>query len=145
MRDRLTSRAVGWEFLGSVSEKPRTLRTFESTPREAAELQAGAEWIGDWLAVDFQLTVVDDPADGKDIRLDGSARMRTSDVRRRFLPNSAWRWVSTETKRMPQEDGPRRSADFCDGGWIRGEFFCFVAIDSAEAGLLTVCDKKTPP
>jgi hypothetical protein len=56
----------------AVAEKPTRIRGFSNTPREEAELSAGYSWFGDYLTVDLNVTGVDDPADGEDIRPDGS-------------------------------------------------------------------------
>ncbi len=54
------------------SQHPRQYRTFEATPRESGELEAGLEWTGTWAALSLQATVVDAPDDGKTFRYDGS-------------------------------------------------------------------------
>jgi hypothetical protein len=56
----------------AVASKPVEIRSFESTPREDAEVELGVAWTGDWLAVNLQGSWVDDPEDGKDWRADGS-------------------------------------------------------------------------
>ncbi|MCP4831716.1 MAG: capsule assembly Wzi family protein [Gammaproteobacteria bacterium] len=56
----------------AVASNPVEIRTFESTPREDAEIELGAQWTGDWLAVKLQGSWVDDPADNKEWRADGS-------------------------------------------------------------------------
>ena len=57
----------------SVAEKPTRMRSFADTPREAAEIGGGLDWIGDRLSIQLQAQVVDSPADGEDFRADGSA------------------------------------------------------------------------
>ena len=56
----------------AVAEKPTRIRGFANTPREEAELSAGYSWFGDYLTVDLNVTGVNDPADGEDVRPDGS-------------------------------------------------------------------------
>ena len=56
----------------SVSEDPRVIRAFEDTPRETAELTGGITWTGERYAGNLAVTAVEDPSDGKDVRLDGS-------------------------------------------------------------------------
>lgn len=56
----------------AVAEKPMAIRGFESTPREDAELMGGIFKLGERLSIDLQVTGVDSPADGKDVRPDGS-------------------------------------------------------------------------
>ena len=55
-----------------MAEKPAAIRGFEDTPREDAELSAGYSWFGDYLTVDLNVSGVDDPSDGEDLRPDGS-------------------------------------------------------------------------
>lgn len=56
----------------AVSIHPRQYRTFEKSPREEGELEAGAEWTGDIFAARLQATYVNAPDDGRALRLDGS-------------------------------------------------------------------------
>ena len=56
----------------AVAEKPTRIRGFANTPREEAELSAGYFWFGDYFTVDLNVRGVDDPADGEDVRPDGS-------------------------------------------------------------------------
>jgi len=56
----------------AVAEKPARIRGFANTPREEAEISAGFEWFGDHLTVDLNVTGVEDPDDGEDVRPDGS-------------------------------------------------------------------------
>jgi hypothetical protein len=51
---------------------PRTVRTFENTQRESAELEVGVHWTGFRLSYRLQLTGAGDPEDGKELRGDGS-------------------------------------------------------------------------
>ena len=79
-RDRLLARAERESQRGrhrvrgrlAVAEKPTRIRGFAYTPREDAELSAGYSWFGDYLTVDLNVTGVNDPADGEDVRPDGS-------------------------------------------------------------------------
>jgi hypothetical protein len=79
-RDRLLARAERESQRGrhrfrgrlAVAEKPIVIRGFADTPREDAELSAGYSWFGDYLTVDLNVTGVDDPSDGEDLRPDGS-------------------------------------------------------------------------
>ncbi len=57
----------------SVAEKPTRMRSFADTPRETAEIGGGLDWIGERLSIRLQAQVVDSPADGEDLRADGSA------------------------------------------------------------------------
>ena len=61
-------------FGGSLAgaEEPVNIRGFTNTPREQGELQAGISWFGDHLSLDLNVAAVDDPADGEDVRPDGS-------------------------------------------------------------------------
>jgi hypothetical protein len=56
----------------AVANHPRQFRTFEATPRDAGELEAGAEWTGSTFAYRLQTTAVAAPEDGKRFRFDGS-------------------------------------------------------------------------
>jgi hypothetical protein len=79
-RDRLLARAERESRRGkhrirgrlAVAEKPTRIRGFANTPREEAELAAGYSWFGDYFTVDLNVTGVDNPADGEDVRPDGS-------------------------------------------------------------------------
>ena len=79
-RDRLLARAERESQRGkhrvkgrlAVAEKPIVIRGFADTPREEGELSAGYSWFGDYLTVDLNVTGVDNPADGEDVRPDGS-------------------------------------------------------------------------
>jgi hypothetical protein len=79
-RDRLLARAERESQRGrhrvkgrlAVAEKPTRIRGFADTPREEGEVSAGYAWFGDYLTVDLNVTGVDDPADGEDVRPDGS-------------------------------------------------------------------------
>ena len=56
----------------SVAEDPRTLRTYEATPRESSEGTVGINWTGERFALGLRGTLVADPDDDKDFRPDGS-------------------------------------------------------------------------
>ncbi len=64
--------AIGWHARLAAAEKPRQLRTFEATPREDGEIEAGMRWLGDRFAYRLQATVVADPEDDKTVRFDDS-------------------------------------------------------------------------
>lgn len=57
--------------LGGTDEA-RIIRTFEYTPREDVEANASLAWKGERFAVNLSASVVDDPADGDEIRPDGT-------------------------------------------------------------------------
>ena len=54
------------------AEEPMNIRGFANTPRERGELQAGASWFSKHISLDLSVSVVDDAADGEDVRPDGS-------------------------------------------------------------------------
>ena len=56
----------------ALAEEPTRIRSFENTPRESAELEAGLSYTGSWFAVALNAQVVDSPSDGEDVRADGS-------------------------------------------------------------------------
>lgn len=56
----------------ALAKRPIEIRNFEDTPREDKELELGGEWANNWLAVNGQVTWVDDPSDGDEWRADGS-------------------------------------------------------------------------
>jgi len=56
----------------AVANHPRQYRSFEATPREGGELEAGAEWTGSTFAYRLQMTAVKSPDDHKPLRADGS-------------------------------------------------------------------------
>ena len=47
---------------------PTAIRGFEYTPREDGEIMAGVSWLGERLSIDLQVSGVDSPADGDDVR-----------------------------------------------------------------------------
>ena len=61
-------------FSGSLSgaEEPVNIRGFADTPRERGELEAGVSWFSEHISVDLNVSAVDNPADGEDVRPDGS-------------------------------------------------------------------------
>ena len=56
----------------AAANHPRQFRTFEATPREGGELEAGLEWTGDTLAYRLRMTAVNSPDDHKPLRFDNS-------------------------------------------------------------------------
>lgn len=56
----------------SVSSDPFWIRTFEDTPRDDSELEAGVSWMGDRFAVRIQGSYRHDAEDGQDWRMDDS-------------------------------------------------------------------------
>ncbi|MDH3588094.1 MAG: capsule assembly Wzi family protein [Gammaproteobacteria bacterium] len=56
----------------ALASRPRELRTFENTPRESAEITAGADWTGLRFSYRLQATVVTGADDGRTARRDGS-------------------------------------------------------------------------
>jgi hypothetical protein len=79
-RDRLLARAEGESRRGqhrvrgrlAVAENPIIIRGFADTPREDAEIRAGYAFFGDRFTIELNVAGVDDPADGEDVRPDGS-------------------------------------------------------------------------
>ncbi|MGB5211342.1 MAG: capsule assembly Wzi family protein [Gammaproteobacteria bacterium] len=70
-RARASSEVI-WSGHVSASEHPTKIRTFESVPRENAEIGGGLEWTGNRFAARLQAQLVDDADDGKDWRYDNS-------------------------------------------------------------------------
>ena len=56
----------------AVAEKPTRIRGFADTPREEGEISAGYSFFSDYFTVDLNVTGVDNPSDGEDVRPDGS-------------------------------------------------------------------------
>ncbi len=56
----------------AVAEEPANIRGFSDTPRARGELEAGVSWFSERLTLDLKVSAVDRPADGKDVRPDGS-------------------------------------------------------------------------
>jgi hypothetical protein len=56
----------------SAAHEPRTLRTFEDSPREEGEVELRGGWLSDHLALQLAGTVAADPDDRKRFRPDGS-------------------------------------------------------------------------
>ena len=56
----------------AVAEEPVNIRGFADTPRERGELEAGISWFSEHISVDLNVSAVDNPADGEDVRADGS-------------------------------------------------------------------------
>jgi hypothetical protein len=65
-----TGASLDWRV--GLSARPTKLRTFESVPREEAEIEGAIEWLGDRFAVRLAATAVADPSDDKSVRPDGS-------------------------------------------------------------------------
>ncbi|MGI9204987.1 MAG: capsule assembly Wzi family protein [Woeseiaceae bacterium] len=59
-------------FSGSGASNPRSIRTFENTPRTDGEVSAGMSWLGERFAFNLSATYVDDPFDGDEVRPDGT-------------------------------------------------------------------------
>jgi hypothetical protein len=67
--------ARGWEGLAlraSLGEPASPMRVFGASPREEGELEARATWLGQFVAVNAQVTAVAEPQDGRRFRPDGS-------------------------------------------------------------------------
>jgi hypothetical protein len=56
----------------AIAEKPVNIRPFSNVPREDAEIGAAYSWANERFSVDLNVSGVDNPADGDDIRADGS-------------------------------------------------------------------------
>jgi hypothetical protein len=56
----------------SVAEDSTRIRSFQDTPRESAEIGGGMSWIGEGLSISLNGQIVDSPADGENLRADGS-------------------------------------------------------------------------
>jgi hypothetical protein len=74
---RLSRQASARGFAGSGirvrgTNEPNQLRDFEDTPRENGELALRASWLTDHLALNLQGSIVADPGDEKNLRVDGS-------------------------------------------------------------------------
>ncbi len=61
-------------FGGSLAaaEEPVNIRGFADTPRARGELEAGVSWFSEHISVDLNVSALDKPADGEDVRADGS-------------------------------------------------------------------------
>lgn len=67
--------ARGENYFGarvSAGEDPILIRSFEDTPREDAEARVGYKRLSDHFTIDLKASWVNDPADGDDLRADGS-------------------------------------------------------------------------
>jgi len=73
-RAQWETRRGAHSIVGRVSgaEEPLQIRSFSNTPRERGEIGAGYSWFGDHLSIDLNVAYVDEPADGEDVRADGS-------------------------------------------------------------------------
>ena len=56
----------------AIAEEPANIRGFSDTPRARGELGAGVAWFSERFTLDLNISAVDKPADGKDVRPDGS-------------------------------------------------------------------------
>ena len=54
------------------AEKPAIIRSFSATPRERGEARAGVSFLSEHFSIDLNVTGVDAPRDGKNVRPDGS-------------------------------------------------------------------------
>jgi hypothetical protein len=63
---------LNWNARLSIAENPVEIRSFENTPRDEGEIQLGSSWMGEMFSGSAQVTWVDDPADDKEWRADGS-------------------------------------------------------------------------
>jgi len=63
---------LGITSTAAMSDKPATIRTFASTPRESAQLEGGLEWnSGTWFGA-LHVTGTSAPQDGQSLRPDGT-------------------------------------------------------------------------
>ena len=56
----------------AVAEEPMNIRGFADTPRARGEVEAGVSWFSEHISVDLKVSALDKPADGEDVRADGS-------------------------------------------------------------------------
>jgi hypothetical protein len=78
--NRVLARAQGQTARGQVAfggslsgaEEPVNIRGFADTPRARGELEAGVSWFSEHISLDLNVSAVDNPADGEDVRPDGS-------------------------------------------------------------------------
>lgn len=117
----------------SVVEKPRTIRTFEDTPRADAELAGSISWTGERVAFNLQATYVSlessaSPSDDTELRLDGSfAGVALGNWM--LLAGYPERWwgpgwdgsliLSTNARPTPQIAISRNSAEAFETRWLR--------------------------
>ncbi|MBT8334671.1 MAG: capsule assembly Wzi family protein, partial [Deltaproteobacteria bacterium] len=61
-------------FSGSLAgaDMPTKIRGFSNTPRERGEVRAGLSWFSEHFSFDVNVSGVDAPRDGEDVRPDGS-------------------------------------------------------------------------
>jgi hypothetical protein len=71
-REASRSGFSGIGLRASGSHEPAMLRGFADAPREEGELSARASWLSDRFAMNLQGTLAADPADGENLRPDGS-------------------------------------------------------------------------
>jgi hypothetical protein len=56
----------------AVAEEPVNIRPFSNVPREDAEIGAGYRWMSERFSVDLNVSGIDNPADGDEVRADGT-------------------------------------------------------------------------
>lgn len=56
----------------AVAENPVQIRGFSNTPRENGEASVGVSWFSEHVSLDLNVTAVNDPSDGEDVRFDRS-------------------------------------------------------------------------
>jgi hypothetical protein len=61
---------IGYRVSGA--QDPTPFRDFADSPREEGELAARASWLSNHVSLNLQATYAADPADGKELRADGS-------------------------------------------------------------------------
>lgn len=71
-RDAAVSGSGGPGLRIAAAGEPTELRTFSDTPRDEGEVGAAMSWLGERMAARLEVTAVANPADGREVRLDGS-------------------------------------------------------------------------
>ncbi len=71
-RYELETNTVGVRLGVSGAYNPRTIRSFENTPRDEGEAQAALSWLGERFTVNLAATYVANPLDGDEFRPDGT-------------------------------------------------------------------------
>lgn len=112
----------------SAAVEPRVIRSFDNTPREQGELRAGFAWTGNRFAVQARAAWVADPADGENLRPDGSyAAMALGN----WIVSAGWqeRWwgpghdgsllLSTNARPVPALAIQRNQSTTFDTRWLR--------------------------
>ncbi|HNP35692.1 MAG TPA: capsule assembly Wzi family protein [Woeseiaceae bacterium] len=76
LRDRLSVEleldTIDYLFGAAAAQGPRVIRSFEDTPRADAEAYAQLSWVGERFVMKLAATYADNPADGDEIRPDGT-------------------------------------------------------------------------